>query len=153
MPLRRLMLLLPVLAGPAVAQEVAPCQGRADARNVVEPWEGHARSFAGGAVRVALVDLGEPAAGALYLLVLTPPYTAGRGERHCHLVGHARGAGFAAVAFADLVPAADPATGLTLAVPARVLDPDGAVKAGLLTLVIDKARGTVAARFSLTGGN
>lgn len=136
----------------ASAQHAAPCDWHADARGIVEPWEDHIRSFANGAVRVALIDTVEPAAGALHLLVLTPPYTAGMGERHCWVVGWDQGIGFVSLDFAGMVPGYDPARGLSLVLPARFYDPALEFSnIGLLEVVINQATGEVTAGFTVTG--
>lgn len=136
----------------ATAQHVTHCEWQADARSIVEPWENHIQSYANGEVRVALMDLLDPAAGSLHILVLTPPYTAGIGERHCHIVGWSEGVGFVTIDFAGVAPTYDPATGLGLAFPVRFYDPElDFSNIGLLSLTINQATGNVTADFTVTG--
>lgn len=138
----------------ASAQHVSLCEWRADSRNIIEPWEDHIRSFANGAVRVAMMDFIEPAAGALHVMVLTPPYTAGPGERHCWIIGRDEGIGFVTLGFANMVPGYDPVTGLSLTMSARFYDPAlDFTNIGLLNIVINQATGEVAADFTVTGGD
>ena len=62
------------MAGPAVAQQVRDCDWLASAWNLAEPWEENTRTFANGAVRLALLDAIEPGAVPFHLLVLSPPW-------------------------------------------------------------------------------
>ncbi len=110
-----LMLCLGAL--PASAQTVRPCDGwQANAQNLVEPWDETTRTFANGAVRVALLDTVEPAAGSFHLMVLSPPEDE-LGGRQCRLISADGEMGFAGVFFGDMTAGYDPATGLGLDLP------------------------------------
>ena len=93
-------MLLGALATPAAAQEAVPCDWAARADGIVEPWEDNTATFANGAVRLALIDTVEPAAGAFHLLILSPPLGE-LGERQCRTLGIG-GMGFAGLDFASL---------------------------------------------------
>ena len=138
--------LTPALApAPAAGQTVTPCGDRADSRHIIEPWEDHTRTFAEGAVRLTVLDLVDPAAGPIHLMVLTPPYT---------VAGWAPGLGFASLGFGGMIPTYDPTTGLTLAMPARFYDPALEFSnIGVLQVTIDQSSGGVAAAFSITGSD
>lgn len=134
------------LAVPACAQTVTSCdrwEARAD--NLAEPWEEMSRTFANGAVRIAVLDGVEPAAGALHLLILSPPYSE-LGERQCAMISY-RGNGFAGIDFAALTAAYDPETGLGFDVPVRIYDADSAdfLPVGL-GFTLNQATGQIGAR-------
>ncbi|MBK4216550.1 hypothetical protein JJJ17_11490 [Paracoccus caeni] len=119
-----------ILATPAAADDswsdagVVPCDDRAYADFIAEPWDQNSRVFANGEVRVALMDFVEPAAAAYYLMILSPPYDE-IGMRQCRLVGMAGDFGFGSLDFDALEAGYDPATGLTLTLPAKMPMPDG----------------------------
>ncbi|WP_066707985.1 hypothetical protein [Celeribacter ethanolicus] len=135
--MKRLALLLPLVASPAFAAEIAPCDWRASSAALVEPWEDNSRSFANGAIRVALLDTVEPAAAAFHLLILTPPYTA-LGERQCHVISAAQDMGYLSLDFAGLNAHYDPATGLTLDLPGERYEGEEALPV-TLTVRIDQS--------------
>jgi hypothetical protein len=122
---------------PALAAEITPCDWRASSAALVEPWEDNSRSFANGAIRVALLDTVEPAAAAFHLLILTPPYTA-LGERQCHVISAAEDMGYLSLDFAALNADYDPATGLTLDLPGERYEGE-AVLPVTLTVRIDQS--------------
>ncbi|MDF0600825.1 hypothetical protein P1J78_08790 [Psychromarinibacter sp. C21-152] len=136
---------------PAAAQTVIPCDGwQASARNIAEPWSAHTRTFANGDVRVALLDTIEPAAGAFYLLVLTPPYGE-LGSRTCGLVAADGGSmGLAGLDFGNVGASYDPATGLTLRFPAQRYAPaTGGYDPAILAVTINQATGAITPRFEV----
>lgn len=112
-----------VFAGPAVAQQVLPCDWQARADAIVEPWDAHSRTFANGDVRLAVLDVIEPALGSFYLLVLSPPFDE-IGSRQCRVVGFDDGVGFTAIDFDSLLATYDPARGLEFQMLARIADPE-----------------------------
>lgn len=128
--MKRLCLIALLAAGPAAAEEswtsagVNDCDGRAYADFIAEPWDQNSRTFADGAIRVALMDFVEPAAAAYRLLVLSPPYDE-VGLRQCRLIEMPGGHGYGAMDFAALQAGYDPQTGLTLSLPAKMPSPDG----------------------------
>lgn len=118
-------LALSLLAAPAVAQQVQPCDN-APAESIAEPWEENIASYAEGQIRVAALDMIEPAGGALKLLVISPPRDE-LGFRQCRVIG-ADGIGFYNLDFAKRRASYDPARGLTLTLPAQHYlpeDPEG----------------------------
>jgi hypothetical protein len=144
----RFVLLALCLAAPASAQTVRDCDTwQTSARNLPEPWSASSRTFANGAIRVALLDTVEPAAGAFYLMVLSPPYDE-LGGRICALVAEADGnIGFAGIAFDAMQAAYDPTTGLTLTTPVQRFNPDtGGFVNRRLDVTINQAAGAITAR-------
>lgn len=124
--------LLPLLlaAAPAIAQDagmVEPCGDATRADDIAEPWEEHTATYAGGQIRVALLDMVEPAGGALKLLVISPPRDE-LGFRQCRVVQAGNGIGFYDLDFAAREARYDPQRGLTLTMPAQHYlpeEPDG----------------------------
>ena len=112
--------LLPV--APAMAQVVTDCADAgfiASPANIHEPWAEHSRSFANGAIRIAMLDTGgEPACCSSHLLVLSP---AGGPDdpmyRACRVISGADGMGFYWVDIPGTSASYDPARGLLLSVP------------------------------------
>lgn len=114
---------LALLAAPVAAQEVLPCDNLALADAIVEPWEDHTRTFANGAVRVALLDTIEPALGAFYLLVLSPPIDE-VGARQCRVIGFDGGMGFTTLDFASIGADYKPTRGLEIQLLGRIAVPE-----------------------------
>ena len=106
------------MAWPAYAQDIVECSWQSSAANLVEPWENYTQTFSNGKTRIALIDTLEPAAGAVWLLILSPPYNE-LGDRQCRLVGHG-GMGFMDLDFAALATSYDPARGLIFVLPGKV---------------------------------
>ena len=132
------------LVSPAVAQEVGECDWRASAHAIAEPWEQTTRTFANGRTRLAVLDLIEPAAGAYYMLVLSPPED-GLGGRQCRVVGAGNGMGFAGLKFETLEAGYDPAIGLMFSLPVSVYD-DGDFRSHDLHLTLNQATGHIGAK-------
>ena len=130
------------------AQTVIDCQGwQSSAQNIVEPWTEFSRTYANGDIRIALLDTVEPAAGAFYLLVMSPPYDE-LGSRICALVAEGDGSvGFSGIDFAAQEASYDPATGLTITLPIQRYD---AARADFidawLAVTINQATGAILAR-------
>jgi hypothetical protein len=143
----RLLVLALCLASPVAAQTVSDCETwQTSARNLAEPWDTYSRTFANGDVRVALLDTIEPAAGAFYLIVLTPPYDE-LGSRKCALVSEGDGIGFAGMRFTAMRASYDAATGLTLTTPVQRFDPvSGGYVLQRLDVTINQATGLITAR-------
>lgn len=108
-----------VLAAGAAGQVVAECGWIANPANIAEPWAEHTRSYANGAIRVALLDTGgEPVCCAAHLLVLAPSSPAeGPLYRQCFVVSGAPERGFYDIDIAGIDASYDPALGLLLSVP------------------------------------
>ncbi len=100
-----------MLASPVAAQQAVPCDWATRADGIVEPWEAHTATFANGAVRLALLDTVEPAAGAFHILILSPPYDE-VGARQCATLGLSDGIGFAGADFSSLEAQYDAKVGL-----------------------------------------
>lgn len=151
--MRRLFLALVVACFPLSvwAQVVSTCDWRASARAVVEPWEENSRTFANGAIRVALLEIIEPAAGASYLLILTRPYDE-IGDRQCFVIGFGNGVGYADMSFSELASAYDPARGLILTIPVQIFLPEESFRnSAQLEITVNQATGIVAATSTLGG--
>ena len=142
---RTCLLAMALLAAPLAAQEIHDCDWRASAAALAEPWESHTRTFADGAVRVALLDTIEPAAGSYYILILSPPYNE-IGDRTCKVVGLGSGVGYRILYFEDLAASYDPSRGLTVSLPGRLYDP--ALDLGdalILNVTINQSTGEIVA--------
>ncbi len=133
--------ILAVMAGPLAAQSANPCDWQASAQAIVEPWEDNTRVYANGKVRIAAIDTIEPAAGAAYLLVLSPPYGE-TGERQCRVVGASAQIGFAGLDFDKLQAGYDAAVGLVFAVPVSILVDDAFVKQ-VLVVTLNQSSGVM----------
>lgn len=136
-------LALSLLAAPAVAQQVQPCDN-APAESIAEPWEENIASYAEGQLRVAVLDMIEPAGGALKLLVISPPRDE-VGYRQCRVIQAGNGLGFYNLDFAERRAGYDPARGLTLTLPAQHYlpeDPEGGWYE--LSLTINQQTGEIA---------
>ena len=109
------------LPSAATAQIYSPCDdNRSAAFALAEPWTDHTESFADGAVRLAITDLGKPAAGSFFLVVLAPSEE----ERQCTLVSLDQSMGFASLTLECSFVAGDIATGLFFTLPATRWLPD-----------------------------
>ncbi|QIE46962.1 hypothetical protein G5B38_16330 [Pseudohalocynthiibacter aestuariivivens] len=117
----RTALMLCLLATPAAAQQAVPCDWVARADAIVEPWEDNTATFANGKVRLALMDVIEPAAGAFHILILSPPSDE-MGGRQCRTLGASENVGFSDVDWSSLDAGYDPAVGLIFDLNVRVYD-------------------------------
>lgn len=131
------------LATSASAQSVQDCDWQASAANIMEPWREHSRTFADGDVRVAVLDTVEPAAGSLYVLLLSPP-RGDLGERQCRVIGVDDGIGFSRLRFDTLVSRYYPDIGLMFQMPAEIYfnDQDAFVPV-TLTFSVNQATGEI----------
>lgn len=134
-------------AAPLQAQVVALCNdGRSGAHALVEPWEANTRLFANGAVRLAITDITEPAAGSFFLMILSPPLDE-LGLRQCRLVGADDGVGFAGLTLEDVTADYDPATGLRFVLAATRYVPDtGGFTDATLTVALNQSTGAIVAK-------
>ena len=136
-----------LLSGTAVAQEVGECDWRNTASSILEPWEEFTRTFANGAVRIAVIDMVEPGVAPLHLLVLSPPYDE-LNIRQCRIVTLEGTRGFADLDFAALDAAYDPAVGLIFTLPVRYFDIDLAdIRETTLRFTLNQATGQMGAQF------
>lgn len=147
--MRILILLLLLWPAWTCAQTVQPCEDyRSHALAIAEPWEEYSRTFANGAVRVAMTDTIEPALGAMNLLIMSPPYDE-VGSRQCRVVSAFGSMGYTAMFFKDLTSEYIPGQGLKFTVP--VLNSDGDTHASyMLSVIVNQATGVVTARQAVT---
>lgn len=146
---RILALGLFLFGAPLTAQQARLCDWQASAQALVEPWEENTRQFANGKVRIAAIDTVEPAHGAAYLLVLSPPYSE-LGERQCRIVGWTEQLGFAGLSFDALTSDYDPAVGLILQLPVRIGTPDGNfMNSARLAVTLNQSTGAMTTRLEL----
>lgn len=115
----RLLAALVLLSGQAQAQQidVKPCGGAERVDAIAEPWERNIATYANGDIRLALLDMVEPAGGAWKLVVISPPRDE-LGFRQCRVIG-ADGIGFYSLDFAARQADYHPQRGLTLTMPAK----------------------------------
>ncbi|MEM1388613.1 MAG: hypothetical protein AAGG54_13460, partial [Pseudomonadota bacterium] len=98
---------------------------------------------------ITLLDTIEPAAGAFYLMIQSPPYDE-LGIRQCVIIMDSTSMGFAGLEFLQLQAAYDPATGLTFRLPATLFAPaTGGFDPAILAVTVNQATGNVFARFEL----
>lgn len=116
LPLTFAAVMLALTAHGAPAQVIAECGWVGKAANIVEPWEENSRSFANGAIRVALLDTGgEPVCCARHLLILAPSgHEDGPDYRQCLVASAQEGSGFFDIDFDQIVASYDPALGLLI---------------------------------------
>jgi len=108
----KLLIFLLALMGAALpgrAQSISQCNWVASAANLVEPWGDNSRTFANGAVKIALLDTFEPACCSFHLLVLSPDPEI---SRACHVVSVSPGTGWGNIHFMKQKASYDPALGL-----------------------------------------
>jgi len=135
----------------ASAQAVLDCFGyRASALAIPEPWEAHSKTYSNGKVRVTLTDTLEPAAGALYLLIQSPPYDE-MFNRTCAVIGSsASGIGFGGLDWEALDASYDPSTGLTVRVGVSVHSgATGGFDPAILAVTINQATGAIVPRYEI----
>jgi hypothetical protein len=142
----RFLLILPVvfsMATAAVAQTVSYCESQAVAQSIMEPWDDHTKTFAEGAVRLAVLDTLEPAVDSMHLLVLSPPYDE-FGGRQCSTIGSSNRLGFSGIKWDALSAGYDPAVGLIFEVPVSRYDfaTDG-YPTSLLSFTLNQATGKI----------
>ncbi|THD85287.1 hypothetical protein E7811_06175 [Aliigemmobacter aestuarii] len=133
------------LAAPVSAQVVGDCDWRAGLQALPEPWEQATRTFANGAVRLAVSDVIEPAAGAFYLVILSPPFDE-LGGRQCKVIGATPDVGFGGLTLDGMDATYNPAAGLVFRVPVSVYDPASArFHEAVLAVTLNQATGAIGA--------
>ena len=121
------LVLLGALANDAIAARpkqpgmILSCDQLDSIRYVAEPWEKNSRYYADSDVRLAILDRLEPAASAVYLAVLGPPF-GHFGMPTCYLLSYDKRYGFADMQLAESV-AAPVDDVLTFQVTAGYYDP------------------------------
>jgi hypothetical protein len=139
---------LALCAAPAWSESasVQPCGPDlpGHARSIAEPWEDNTMTFANGAVRVAILDTIEPAAGAFHLLVLSPPYDE-LGDRQCRIVSYGGDwLGFGGLSLERVEASYDPATGLRIVMDmGRYVPETGLNDVLALAVTINQSTGAV----------
>ena len=119
---------------------------RSSVAALVEPWETATRLFANGAVRLAVTDTLEPAAGAFHLVILSPPHNE-LGDRQCRLVTLNEGLGFAGLTLEGMAAEYDPAVGLVFRLRAsRWLQGSDSYVDAVLTVTLNQSTGLITAR-------
>lgn len=110
----------PALAfDPAVPAAALACPNDMSLDAIVEPWEENTASYDEGRIRLALIDLIEPAAAAFQLVILHPPRDE-VGGRQCHLIAPHEYVGFPDIAFDRREADEDPESGLIISLPIRI---------------------------------
>lgn len=121
--------------------ELNPCDWRASAEMIVEPWQENTATSDD--IRIALIDTAEPAFAAFHLLVLSPDE---QGGRQCNLLSAQSDEGFAAIDF-DGIEIDDVPDGQMLAISTfHYNDGIGAVDMEnpvYLHLIINREAGTI----------
>lgn len=141
---------LAIAASSASAQVISECDARASAGNLVEPWSEHTRSYAEGAIRLALLeDATAPECCMRYLLILAPAgdEAFGMQGRQCLVVAPGDDRGFRDLDIGAVAARYNPHLGLELSVPIWLhrdgTVPDAEPFADRMMLLIDQARGSV----------
>ncbi|MCB1463865.1 MAG: hypothetical protein KDJ90_15925 [Nitratireductor sp.] len=134
-------LLATLSAAPASAQVVEECDWVASAQTIVEPWEANTRTFSNGKVRLALLDTVEPAAGAMHILVLSPPIGE-LGDRQCRVISFSKGIGFTGIDFGQLNADYDPSRGLMFRVPGSIFEND-VQRPKIIVFTVNQATGDI----------
>ena len=131
----------------AAAVTVSDCGDyRTTIQALAEPWEANTRTFAKGAIRVAVADTIEPAVGAVHLIVLHPPLDE-LGGPACHVISASDSLGFSAMDFGAIRADYDPARGLGLVVPVGLYNEATAgFDDALLSVTINQSTGSISAR-------
>ena len=141
--LRLIALCAGIAASPAVAAEVHPCEeAEISALFLAEPWEANTQVFANGNVRLAILDMIEPAAAAFHLLILSPPFRE-LGLPTCQVVSFDGSLGYMVMSLDGLTSSYDPATGLSFQIP-MAIGPEP-FDEGVLFITLNQATGVVAA--------
>lgn len=136
-------------ATPLQAQSLESCyEGRASAVNIPDPVADYTRYFANGAIRVTLLETPEPAENYAWLMIVSPPRDE-LGLGQCRLLGALpEGNGFTGIDFRALQADYDPASGLTLRMPAQRRAPGSAdLSPVTLAVTINQSTGEIDARY------
>jgi hypothetical protein len=152
---------LVLMASPAMAQQVADCDGVPPVTELVEPWEETSVALGAGAIRLALLH-GEDEEGVRLLVLTLPPVEEGAEEeppegpppapeRRCRIVAEG-GLGFAVLEVGAAEVAEDPeAATLTARLPALRFVPES-TELEELTLVLAFGVGDDSLAVTIEGG-
>lgn len=140
------LLALMAAPGAAGAVTVSDCGDyRSSIQSLAEPWEANTLTFAKGAIRVAVADTIEPAAGAFHLVILHPPFDE-LGGPMCHVVSANESFGFAGMTLGPAEASYDPQKGLTITLPVSVYnDATAGFDDTSLAVTINQATGEIVA--------
>ena len=128
------------------AQSVSDCNAaQTDFDAIPEPWSEHTKSFANGQVRLAVLDMIEPAAGAYHILVLSPPQQE-FGARLCQIISNQDMIGFTRIDFAALASVYDSEMGLTFGLPVQKMKAGGGIYDDFLAFSVDQSTGSITQR-------
>lgn len=135
-------------AAPAGAQYMLGCQDSwiANPVFIAEPWEANTRTWANGAIRLAVLDtMGEPACCSVHLLVISPNLRGEFGEQIvCNIVSaHEGGLGWADIDLQGARASYDAARGLLISLPVTHYVDGINDRPGLVRLRINQAIGAV----------
>lgn len=139
--------LMPVVAP---AQVIEECGWVGSPANIVEPWAENSRTFANGAIRVALLDTGgEPVCCARHLLILAPSgHQEGPVYRQCLVASAQPGSGYYDIDVAGMAASYDPALGLLLDMELyHYVSDDGPAIPDRMQIRINQASGAVVIEF------
>lgn len=142
LPAKAIAILAALCAGQVQAAGTSDCDWMASADFIAEPWSTNTRSFANGAVRLAKLDVIEPAAAPFHLLVLAPPYGP-LGERQCHVISSAQAIGWGELYFDQLSASYDPTRGLVFQIPAQTPDLGSAPENLMVEVTLNQSTGAV----------
>lgn len=132
-------------AAPLAAQTVARCENHfaASFHSIAEPLEANTATYANGAIRIVLMDVGAPACCPEYLVVLHPAGSEPDEQyRKCTLVSLEPDLGFSRIDFAGRATSYDPARGLTISFGVEIPLGDAFAPGGL-DVTINQATGEV----------
>ncbi|ETA50485.2 hypothetical protein P279_19340 [Rhodobacteraceae bacterium PD-2] len=138
-----------IAAMPLHAQSLESCyDGRASAVNIPDPVGDYTRYFANGAIRVTLLETPEPAENYAWLMIVSPPRDE-LGLGQCRLLGAMPpGNGFTGIDFRAMHADYDPASGLTLRMPAQRRAPGSAdLSPVTLAVTINQNTGDITAGY------
>ena len=132
----------------AAAQALADCDDwRSHVLAIAEPWEANTKTYEGGALRLVIMDVGEPVVGSYRLMVLTPPTDENPDGRQCTVMSLDADLGFAGLSFDGVTDFTDP-TGLTVRIPAkRWIAATDTYDDAVLSVTFNATDGAIAASF------
>ena len=141
---RLFVIALALLPSGVFGQAVQDC-ATGDFDAIPEPWAANTQTFANGQVRLAVLDMIEPALAPAHLLILSPPHDM-VGARQCRQIGMGSGYGFYNVDFASLRATYDPATGLSFQINVQISDGDAVVPDfQMMKIDLDQSSGDITA--------
>ncbi|SEW46353.1 hypothetical protein SAMN04488515_3488 [Cognatiyoonia koreensis] len=135
---------LTVCASAAMGQEVQDCNHAFQFGGAVQPADMNTRAYANGSVKFVVIHDGKSQAADAFFLAVLSPFGPDDARQRCHLIGRDVGVGYANIALNLAEAEYNAATGLTVAVPARIYLPDVGFSNGtLLSVNVNQATQTV----------